>query len=364
MRRIRYDVLRVSAALCVLFYHFECSAYDVFPDVATRGVFIDFLGTGHNLGSIAVEVFLLLAGILSVSTLGDSFSTKRYLTKRMTRLLIPFWISWLLVCAWTIVTSSDLLWKNPKWFPLTLLGVDGYATLTLGLKDTFYLVGEWYLGAMIIITLLWPLLRVPFRRSPYVVCFALFALELLVKDLPGPEGLVKILTILPISYLCTFVIGVLIAQHRKLLWGSKRSVVVGLLLVALGLIAPNILITVGMENGLIVPCRQVIAVGVILAVDGVSVPLLSNSRLRGACAHLTPSFVWLSGLSMYFFMFQHVVESEMVSAAAGLCPTGFGSFDYWGLAIMTAVVTLSISVVADGLERELRARCCSVEAPR
>ncbi len=364
VRRVRYDVLRVLAALTVLFYHFECSAYDIFLTAGTRGFFLDFLGTGHNLGSIAVEVFLLLAGILSVSTLSDSFSPRRYLSKRLMRLLVPFWISWLLVCAYTVITSSDLLWKNPKLFPLTMIGIDGWATVTFGLVDSFYLVGEWYLGVMVIITMLWPLLRVPFRNNPYVTCFILFIFELLAIFVPAQQEALRPLSVLPWSNIFSFSLGVLIAKRRAEVSGSRWWLVGGATMVLTGMIAPGLLRAADFENHLISVFRQMVGAGIILIVDGINVKHIDfEPAFEGVLRRLSTVFIWLSGLSMYFFMFQHVVEAKMVSRAATLCPESFDSFDYWGLAILTAVVTLLVSIAAEGLEEKIKSKCCSLEAP-
>lgn len=63
----------------------------------------------------------------------------------------------------------------------------------------------------------------------------------------------------------------------------------------------------------------------------------------------------LSGLTLYFFMFQHVVVDQMVSGLARSLDPSFGTFDYWGVAAMVVLVTALISRMMTGLEDGVKA---------
>ena len=64
--------------------------------------------------------------------------------------------------------------------------------------------------------------------------------------------------------------------------------------------------------------------------------------------------VRLSGLTLYFFMFQHIVEHAVVTAVAPSIGPAFGTFDYWGLILVVLLLTLLVAVCMSKLEQAIR----------
>ena len=62
-----------------------------------------------------------------------------------------------------------------------------------------------------------------------------------------------------------------------------------------------------------------------------------------------------SGLTLYFFMFQHVVIYWISSLAAPQIDASFGMFDYWGLAALVVCVTAMLAALTQKLEMGIRA---------
>lgn len=165
-RKYGYDALRIACALAVCLYHYEVELLPSFgegPAPRLTGLTTNLFGSGLNAGSLAVCLFFMLSGALSGKYLTqDDFSPKAYYRHRALRLLPPLWLSWLLVRAWGIV-DGRASFSAPAWsLVLSVLGLDGYLQSTSDI-NTFYLVGEWFYGALVLVTLIWPAVRAMFK---------------------------------------------------------------------------------------------------------------------------------------------------------------------------------------------------------
>lgn len=97
------------------------------------------LGTGLDLGSIAVGLFFMLSGALAAKTTlrSDSFRPIGYIKHRVLRLLPPFWVCWFLVCV-SYVARGSFHFDVPAWrFALTVVGMDGYVSYSLSGGPSF-----------------------------------------------------------------------------------------------------------------------------------------------------------------------------------------------------------------------------------
>ncbi|HJB54317.1 MAG TPA: acyltransferase [Candidatus Olsenella avistercoris] len=331
-----YDFLRVICAILVCIFHFEGEAVRLIPDGSVllgAGVTLNFLGSGLNLGSLAVALFFMLSGALTAGTLRDDcFVSVKYIQKRLKRLLPPLWIAWTLACVWMMIRGSFRFDVPASRFILTILGVDGYAAIH-GI-GTFYLVGEWFYGAIVLVTLCWPLVRACYRKCPYAAMLLLALAEAAaLLFLNGPW------TSVPVC-LTSFSTGAFLAnadlsKHGAAIRAAAVLVIIG------GLLASAVSPTIR--------C-QIVAAGIFVFVE------LSGERAGGGApsGRSKRVLVRLSGLTLYFFMFQHIVENEIVEAAAPHVTLSFGTFDYWGLAILTVIITGLIAGLVGCLDRSLR----------
>lgn len=182
MKRIRYyDLVRVICFLLIIFYHMTIQL--VVDGICTNDV-INRLHANANMhiGIMAVAVFFLLSGASLGVTTKHSFSVRTYFKKRLIRLLVPFYIATAVCMGLVLVTgipfpNFDPV-GTPKWrLIFTLLGLDTW--LTMHHVQTFSLgIGEWFLGALIILSLLFPLFRLLIRMFPkafFIVALCVYA---------------------------------------------------------------------------------------------------------------------------------------------------------------------------------------------
>jgi peptidoglycan/LPS O-acetylase OafA/YrhL len=151
------DFLRFIGFLSVFTYHFWL-AY---------GHNVKLLGVGY--GGLGVAAFTFTSGAgLYVAAKRRGGVSPEYFKGRFFRLLVPFWCAYLvgLTLYWlrdpnitslsTVANTSSPLGIVFKVL-LEIFGQGGYSKVMLQ-EQTFYLVGEWYIGMIIILTILFPLI--------------------------------------------------------------------------------------------------------------------------------------------------------------------------------------------------------------
>ena len=164
-------------------------------------------------GFEGVGVFLAISGAGLINSSYYQFDAKQFYKKRFLTIYIPFWIAYIVVCIWNYYWSGFTLALNaPKQnFIFTVLGCDGLL-LTMGIP-TFYQIGEWYLGVLLLIYAIFPLWRKLFIRNPYLLTAFFLALRVMLC-FNNPFGSFPV-DFNPITALSNFTIGALAVYILK-----------------------------------------------------------------------------------------------------------------------------------------------------
>ena len=178
MKRIKYfDLLRIVCFSFIIFYHMmvQLQINGIYP---SEKVSPYFSNANMHIATLAVAVFFMLSGAGLAYTTKENFELKKFYQKRFIRLLIPFYI--VIVIYAIVLAIIDPYFKVnhlvgvPKWrIIFTVLGIDEWvsmhniATFSLG-------IGEWFLGALIILYVLFPVFRFLMLKmvkfsSPYLL---------------------------------------------------------------------------------------------------------------------------------------------------------------------------------------------------
>lgn len=241
------DELRGLLALgIILFHYFAMGKY--------YGTWMTHNATS-DWGSIIVYVFFIVSGICLYKSNRD-ITIRQFYYKRWKALYPAFCIAWVAVYIIRTATTGSF---NPDgaslWtIPLTIAGVDGYF---LYLGPNFYLIGEWFLGAIIFLYLLYPLTLRQFKKAPVSTLVLLFLLTVWVS-------MTDIFTILParniICCLTGFVVGMFLGWKDTLLDNKWMVLISGimaliLLLIPLKSIMPQILLILVCSSALFLSIR-------------------------------------------------------------------------------------------------------------
>ena len=142
------DLVRTAATALILVYHFaaEFAAAGLLPGAAWPAF-------GAEVG---IELFFLLSGASLCWGRGGRFDARRYYAGRALAIYPCFWVGFAALFLYGEVLHGNNV-GIPKWkLVFSVLGLDGYL---LPLGANFYKIGEWFLGCLLLIYLLFPLLR-------------------------------------------------------------------------------------------------------------------------------------------------------------------------------------------------------------
>ncbi len=171
-QRIFYlDFIRGLSTLLILFYHFSVSLLSLNIDVP-----IPLLNSHANgtFGHMGVSLFFIISGAALMYTYDNHLDVITFYKKRFLSLFPMFWIGYLLCCIWFQVIHRLPFAPLPKWrFIFTLFGMDGYLA---SVTPTFYQIGEWFLGCIILLYIIFPLLRFLMKKYPKQLPFIIFPL--------------------------------------------------------------------------------------------------------------------------------------------------------------------------------------------
>ena len=161
--RIFYlDLVRALAALLIVLTHFNN------PYLADGGYVLTNFPFGIYVGGLGVSLFLIISGAALTVTYRRPINLKRFYWKRCLNIYPMFWTAWILATLYFFVATGG---RPPNSAPtrsliFTVLGVDG---LVANFQvRTAYLLGEWFLGFILLYYLVFPLLLWAIDRFPII----------------------------------------------------------------------------------------------------------------------------------------------------------------------------------------------------
>lgn len=170
-KRLFYlDFVRAIAAISIVITHYNAVFLFANPPV-TNCYVIDANVFNIYIGGFGVSLFLIISGAALMHVYGGQLDIKLFYWKRCKTIYPMFWIAYLVGFSYFYIIRKG--WSAttvPKWHILySILGIDGYVA---ELTDTFYLLGEWFLGFIIIFYLIFPLLKGIMDKHPVILAIA------------------------------------------------------------------------------------------------------------------------------------------------------------------------------------------------
>ena len=168
------DVIRLVSMLTIVFYHMVFALYLV-GIRQLESIRFMFENSNIHIAKIGVGLFFMISGAgLMLSTKDKAkLDLKKYYKRRFFRILIPYYLVYILyLIVFMLLTGetlSGIYKQNPSPLSLifTLLGVDTYLA-SFGVNTFSLGIGEWFLGALILMYVLFPLLRSALLKHKYI----------------------------------------------------------------------------------------------------------------------------------------------------------------------------------------------------
>ncbi len=189
------DFIRALATLIIVLTHFNN------PYLAGGGYLLTNTPFGIYVGGLGVSLFLAISGAALTYTYHRPYSLRTFYWKRAKGIYPMFWTAWILAFVYLFTTSHGISPVNPpaRNFIFTILGVDGLAANFH--IATAYLLGEWFLGFILIFYLVFPLLLWGVDEHPVITAILGIAIYvasfLLFQRFPGLPTAVLLPTRLP-----------------------------------------------------------------------------------------------------------------------------------------------------------------------
>lgn len=181
MGRKKYNfmtLLRVLSMLAIVLYHMVITLY-IYGIRQYDSIKFLFENANMHIAKIGVGLFFILSGCgLMMSYENRELKLKEYFKKRFLKILIPFYIVYIIYVLFLMATGQVLLTNPydgrevaPYSFIFTLLGMDTYLS-DFGLKTLSMGIGEWFLGCLIFMYILFPVFRFFMKKNPYITMAA------------------------------------------------------------------------------------------------------------------------------------------------------------------------------------------------
>ena len=197
------DFARCICTIIIVLFHYACHT-------ASEHKLFFQLPSG-NYGSLAVTIFFVLSGASLFYNYPDVSSIKVFWFKRWKSIFPMYYLCSLFYFLQKVFQKHMLFYgPSPLTLVLTLLGVDGYFYYRI---PNYGEVGEWFLGAIVFLYLLYPFMIKIMKKSRFLIPFILTAgyfavLCLNVFTIDSFRNLITCAT--------SFYIGILFMKHRKL----------------------------------------------------------------------------------------------------------------------------------------------------
>ena len=164
------DLIRALATLLIVLTHFNFHLKD-----HGGGYVLTFQPFGIYVGALGVSLFLIISGAALTLTYRRPINLKRFYWKRFLNIYPMFWTAWVLgTLYYFLIFNGRPPNAGPaKSFIFTLLGVDGLVS-AFG-WPTMYLLGEWFLGFILLYYVVFPLILWAIDRFPVVTGVVILA---------------------------------------------------------------------------------------------------------------------------------------------------------------------------------------------
>lgn len=326
-RILNFDFIRAVAALLIVFYHIV-RQFEIIP--AWDHFVIHSTGPNGDWGHYTVvALFFMLSAVSLLYNYPEltAKDLKGFYFRRWKSVFPTFYLVWICADVVRSIQSGTPFWGGPPvTFLLTLIGEDGYAQY-LGLEHDYYLVGEWFLGVIILLYVLYPLLLALYRRlflpTTIVITVLFFVLH--------HDGF--------ISYLFPFWCGFVYLRLRETLRSRKWTALLFLAAMLLFLLVPFPVV-------FWIPAMTLAGICLFPVLDFLSDLLM---RFRPVSAF----FLFTSGLSYELFLVHHRVIFFISGYLTNFVGSDFTIAGQWFFALGVFVISFFLAKAVSLLMKDL-----------
>ena len=157
------DFIRALSMLLIVLYHFNVEAILRVQSFSCTPI-LYLNARGVNGGTLGVSLFFILSGAAQMLSSRRKQSLPAYYKKRFLSIYPAYWLVWAAGTVLTLALMPSHYEGIPLWTVfLSLLGLDGYFYEQI---PNFYMTGEWFIGCILLLYLLFPWLKKAVEKAP------------------------------------------------------------------------------------------------------------------------------------------------------------------------------------------------------
>ncbi len=168
-KRLNYiDGIRFFAVFLVVLSHFNIGLQRYGITILGNSYILPSVFANEDTGTLGVSLFFIISGLSLYYNYEDNFDFKTYYKKRFLSIYPQFWCSYALVFLFMFFKYKQFWFEANGEIPtsrflLTIFGMDGYFSY---LGKNFYMIGEWFLGCLVLLYIAFPVLLYSVKKFP------------------------------------------------------------------------------------------------------------------------------------------------------------------------------------------------------
>ncbi|HIV17122.1 MAG TPA: acyltransferase, partial [Candidatus Alectryocaccobium stercorigallinarum] len=174
---VEFNFIKAVSVIGIVAFHF-----------AVETGRLDMLPGKYPLGGVFVTIFFMVSGALLYYNYNEPENIKLFYYKRWKSVMPAFYVAFGCLYLLQVVQNRSFFYNGrPASLLLTLIGFDGYLN---DIIPNYYLLGEWFLGAIIILYAVYPFLaRILNKREiPAVLIIVAAYAASFFSDIPYING--------------------------------------------------------------------------------------------------------------------------------------------------------------------------------
>ena len=282
-RILGVDFLRAFCAIGIIFFHFACYG-------GGNGNFAN-----GEWGHIFISIFFIISGGMLYRNYPQIESIGKFYYRRIKAIYPSFYIAFGVFFLRNVIRSKHFFYKNntsPFSIVLTLLGVDGYFSYAI---PNYYILGEWFLGAIIMLYVLYPFNRYWFERNP-VGTLLVSTLLFVTVYFYNVFDVSKMRNLFTCNF--CFMIGMALLRYQKIL---RSKILFG---IAVGVTVLLLTVYINMDNNLLL--ELFFSLCLFIALFNIGQWLMNISIFM-------KTVLFISGISYQIFLLQNIIIMKVIS---------------------------------------------------
>ena len=148
-RIVSFDLIRCIATFCIVLFHFMINGKHIYPT--------EYFFKNYDLAQVGVSLFFVLSGASLYYSNRNDFKCKDYYKKRFLAIFPLFYITYFCIFFFSFWKEGNIIAGIPiRNLFFSLIGMDGFLSYKL---PCFTMTGEWFLGCIIILYIIYPIIR-------------------------------------------------------------------------------------------------------------------------------------------------------------------------------------------------------------